>query len=634
MNGLIKTKDLCEILQTSRKVVLDRAKKENWPSIEKKGSLYWPENRLPMDIRFALVNRNSPDETAICTGQTYLNASDKARETATWRSSLIFAFRQSGLKKQDFIEAYNSGVIEQVIYKKLGQVSIATFYRWIKEFNDCGASGITPKYGMNRGGDGETLDETEKTLLRTFYLKSTQPSINHAYRLMRANVPFSTCTYQTARRYLLSIPPAIRDYYRLGKTRFENMHLPYMERDVNLFMSLDCVVSDHHCVDCVVKYKGKLIRPWITTFQDYRSGKVLGKCVCVKPSSLSIIVAYYEMVIRYGIPKTGIFDNGQDYRSKLLNGFTDHIKVLLPDGLTEEQEIEFQGLFSIIGTEIHFTRVYNGKSKGRQERYFRVIGEYLAKEMNSYVGSDSRTRPEESQLMYRAINGMAKRNDIPEFHDFVENAHAMIEYINNSFISTGIGMDGKTRSQVFEENLPETIRRATKEELQNALCIGAKRKCTRNGIKINSTNYWAPELIQYSGLDVIVRSSLVIDNEISVFSSSGNFICNAYGNYFKETGNTSEDIERLEKARKISLENLAITGTNEVTASPEFTTMIEVAKNQYSASSIESVDDYLALPKAAGGEAIYHESEAPMYPATKSRNNLIDPLLAENKDYI
>ena len=61
---------------------------------------------------------------------------------------------------------------------------------------------------------------------------------------------------------------------------------------------------------------------------------------------------------------------------------------------------------------MQFTRVYNGKSKGRQERYFRVLGEYLAKDMGSYVGSDSRTRSEEAQLMFRAINGMAKRNDM------------------------------------------------------------------------------------------------------------------------------------------------------------------------------------------------------------------------------
>lgn len=633
MTGLLKTKDLCDLLQTSRKVVLERAKKESWPCIEKKGALYFQEQRLPMDVRFALANRDVVDATPSMTGAAYMNASEKAKDIATWRSALIFAYRQSGLKKNDFVEAYNSGSIESVIYKKIGSVSISTFYRWVKEFNDSGASGITPKYGLARGGDGETLDEIEKNLLRLFWLKSTQPSMNHAFLLMKANVPFSRCTYQTARRYLQSIPPSIRDFHRLGRTRFENLHLPYMERDVYLFQSLDCVVSDHHCVDAVVLYKGKLIRPWLTTFQDYRSGKVLGWCPCVKPSSFSIIVAYYMMVIRYGVPKTGIFDNGQDYRSKLLNGFKEHISVLLPDETTEEQEVEFQGLFQNIGTEVHFTKVYNGKSKGRQERYFRVIGEYLAKEMSSYVGSDSRTRPEEAQLMYRAINGLAKRNDVPEFDDFAKKAEVMIQYINDSFVSYGKGMEGKTRSQVFEENMPQSVRRASKEELQAALCIGAKRRCTRNGIKINSINYWAPELAAHSGRDVVVRSSLLSDNEVSVFSARGTFICNAYGNYFKETGNTSKDIERLENARKFSLEQIAIAGANEVTASPEFTTMIEVARNQYAQTTIESVDDYLALPKVAGDERILQKNEGPIYP-TKSKNSLKDPLLSRDEDYI
>ncbi|MDR2185424.1 MAG: hypothetical protein LBO80_07150 [Treponema sp.] len=166
-------------------------------------------------------------------------------------------------------------------------------------------------------------------------------------------------------------------------------------------------------------YRGKLVRPWITTMQDYRSGKVLGWCPSVAPSSLSIIVAYYLAVIQYGIPRKLIFDNGRDYRSELLNGKTAIAAVTTPEGWDEEEEVHIQGLFALIGSEVSFTLPYNGKSKGRQERYYGTLKENFSKEIGSFVGGDTREKPEDAQLYYRNINGMAKRNDVPSWETVV-----------------------------------------------------------------------------------------------------------------------------------------------------------------------------------------------------------------------
>jgi hypothetical protein len=225
--------------------------------------------------------------------------------------------------------------------------------------------------------------------------------------------PHSLCAYQTAARFLGSIPPAERDYFRLGKKRFEDLYLPYVEQNVYQYRSLDLVVSDHHVLDCVVLYRGRLIRPWITTFQDYRSSRIVGFFPTVKPSSLSIIAAYYMCCIRYGVPKAVLFDNGKDYRSKLLNGYKTTAKQFTPEGIEEDTEVFFQGVLPTLGTEIHFTKTYSAKSKGRQERYYRLLGEYLSKDIGSYVGSDTTTKPEDAVLMWRSIDGMAKRQDIP-----------------------------------------------------------------------------------------------------------------------------------------------------------------------------------------------------------------------------
>ncbi|MDR0472890.1 MAG: hypothetical protein LBH43_04375 [Treponema sp.] len=153
------------------------------------------------------------------------------------------------------------------------------------------------------------------------------------------------------------------DYRRLGKTAFANKHQPYMDQNIWQYKSLDIVVSDHHCLDCVAVYQGKLVRPWVTTMQDYRSGKILGWCLSAAPSSLSIIVAYYMAVIRYGIPRRLLSDNGKDYRSELLNGKTAAAKAYTPQRFGEEEEVYIQGLFYRWGAKCPLPCLTTGNPK-------------------------------------------------------------------------------------------------------------------------------------------------------------------------------------------------------------------------------------------------------------------------------
>lgn len=649
MTGMVKTKEIAAALGRPRKSVLERAEREGWPNYRKSGgALLWVENRLPLDVRLALsCNAQAPalrgeeaNEEADLAGHVFARASEKSRETAVWRGSLIMAWKQSGLRKEDFIESYNAGVVGVAIREHLGNVSLKTFYRWLKEFKSSGPSGITPRYGMVSKGDGASLTETEKELLAHFWLQDTQPTVMHALTLMRKNAPYSRCTYQTALRYVSSIPQAVADYYRLGRTKFANRHLPFIEQNVGRYKSLEVVVSDHHCLDVVVRYRGKLIRPWVTTFQDYRSGKILGWCPSVKPSSLSIIAAYYLAVIQYGVPRKVLFDNGKDYRSALLNGSKATAKVLTPERLEEEQEVYIQGLFSLVGSDVSFTDVYNGKSKGRQERYYGLLGEYFSKDVGGYIGHDTTTRPEDAQLYFRSINKQLQRSDVPEWNDLVEGLGAMIQYLNDNFASHGKGMGGKTPSRVFEENLPAEIRRADKETLRLALSRGELR-CVRNQrVEVGGIKYYHPDLLRYSGSQVIVRQKLTTDSEVTVCDLKGAVICTAIGNYFAEGEDIGASIERLRHAKKDSLRRLAELGSNEVAAAPEYETMVDVARNMYRQNELVDVDEYLALPKAVGAEGLEgpgdaggrekEEAQDGQKPARKKLKNLLD---ATAEDY-
>jgi len=635
MNGTIKTALIAKALGKSRKAVLERAEREGWPFVRKSGGMEWVEARLPWDVRLAIGEQKNgqPAPAAFL-----VPATDRERQTAFLRANLVSEWERSGLRKEDFISVYNSGALNPHLLKLLGAVSLRTFYRWEEHLRKTGLDGLVPHYSASSEGAGETLSNTEKSLLERFWLRDSRPSIQHALRLLKENYAASRCTYSIARRYLKSLPPALADYHRLGRTAFTNKHQPYLDQNIWKYKSLDVVVSDHHCLDCVVTHQGKLIRPWVTTMQDYRSSKILGWCPSVAPSSLSIIVAYYMAVIQYGIPRKLLFDNGKDYRSEILNGKTVNAKVCTPEKLDAETEVYIQGLFYMIGSEVSFTMPYNGKSKGRQERYFGLLKEYFSKDLGSYIGGDTRERPEDSELYFRAINGMAKRNDVPEWEEAVNALGAMIAYLNDEIASEGKGMDGKAPSRVFAENIPADIRLAERETLRVALSKGELRYVRNSVVEMGNVAYYHPDLINYSGQQVMVRSQLISDEEVQICDLQGRYLFTAQANYFFEGEELSAATKRLRGAQKRNLLRLAEMGTGEVKAAPEYDTMVQVAMNKYRQAEPIDLNKYLVpgeeetLPLAAGTE-VTSSKAGPLVP-NKTKRVLKNPLNAEPEDYL
>jgi hypothetical protein len=86
-----------------------------------------------------------------------------------------------------------------------------------------------------------------------------------------------------------------------------------------------------------------------------------------------------------------------------------------------------------------------------------MLQEYIAKPSGGYIGSDTKSRPESSELFFRNIQGQLKNNNLPTWEDVKGMVNAMIPFINDHFHSGGKGMGGKTASRVFEENLPRTF---------------------------------------------------------------------------------------------------------------------------------------------------------------------------------
>ncbi|QEJ94142.1 DDE-type integrase/transposase/recombinase [Treponema phagedenis] len=550
----VSTKDMADILSISRKALLEKAGREKWQYVKRQGGKFWITESMSEDVQLAVLSaREVATKTQSESGQLFTQVTEAERDVAKLRMSIINAYNTAELSAKEFCKAFNAGEISLALKEAYGKhLSERTFYRWLSEFTQSGISGITPLYssGNSRGGSGASLTDEEKDVLKHFYLDINRRSINHCFLALKANLPDTTATYQVCYRYLKSLPPAQVDRYRKGETFFEARHLPYIERNKPLYKSMEHVQGDHHILDRVVKYKGKLVRPWVSTFIDMRSGAVLGWCVNTNPSSQTILAAYYMMIVRFGIPLVVHVDNGKDYKGKVIKGQSARMKVFDAAGVEREEEVLITGAIVTCGSKLIYATPFHGQSKGVQERFYGVLEEYYSKNTGNYIGSNTSARVDEQRLFWRAINGKAKRDDVSEWADVVNEFVHWVHWYNTEWVSNAKGRKGLTPEQAFLENLPENLRAPDMETVELALTKAEVRTVSRNGIRIGSTEYWAEELRGLTGQQVIARLNLTNKNEVLVCDSKGKVLCRAYAGMFIETGNTEADMEFVQSVRK------------------------------------------------------------------------------------
>src|SRR5690606_657111 len=86
-----------------------------------------------------------------------------------------------------------------------------------------------------------------------------------------------------------------------------------------------CWVGDHAQLDLVCRFGVKLIRPWITIWQDWRTRRVVGWCLSESPDSTTLLAALRMGLLapaNFGGPDLVWIDNGKDYDSYTLHGRT------------------------------------------------------------------------------------------------------------------------------------------------------------------------------------------------------------------------------------------------------------------------------------------------------------------------
>lgn len=600
----VSTTAISSCLGISRQAVMERARSERWIYAGRGKAIRWKANHLPEDVIQALARCGSLSASGAVgfpdgSYDAFASARDEDRKLAGLRACLMNHYVQSGMRKEDFVFEYNAGRVNASLRDRLGEISIKTFYRWFAAWENAGRSleGLVPRWSLrSTEGPGASIPDAVRKYAENFYLHPHCPSIgrvrNKLVDLEQEGIIPRAPTYQTLSRYLHSLPPTMVDYWRKGPTKWANAYQSHIERNMDLYRPMELVTSDHVMLDFVVTKDGRLFRPWLTTVQDFRSGLILGACPCVTPSWLSITVSLSMMALQYGRAEIFTVDNGQDYRCKILNGQTKDFRTLDVNGFEEDEAVYVAGFYQACVDRVSFTWAYSGQSKGRQERTHGIWQEYFSKEMRSYVGSNTVSRPEVSNLLFRSVNKQAKRNDVPTWEEFVEGLATYLDKWNDKWHSNGKGMDGRTPRDVFDA-LRGDLRPVDRTVLELALCRSDSRKVGRNGVKIDGVNYWAKELQRYVGTSVLVKRPLADLETALICDAHGAVICRAEANYFRESDDLAATIERRQSAAKSNLELVRGLSTGRVEPPVSKPSILEAKRKDTS-------DRALAL--AAGGE--------------------------------
>jgi putative transposase len=383
-------------------------------------------------------------------------------------------------------------------------------YNWERAYQSQGLKGLIDQRTIPE--DSDDFREFYKAF-DGLYLTERKPKarIIHTILSMQLANQCAIPSIKTVYRHIDGLDPLIIARLREGKTAL-NEATPCFERDYTTISANECWDSDNMRFDFFCRSTASVDgipdvdRPWLTTWRDCRSRKIMGFEIYLGASnSKRILSAFRTAVLAHGVPQWIMIDNGKDYDARHLQGETKKERQarnrLAKKGINETPEEtnlrESQGVFTLLGVKIHHVIKYNARAKGI-ERWHRTVHDSFDRFIPTYCGTDNTQKPEEIAL-----------KNAPTLQDVIAMFTDWVTLYNATHKHTGHGMGGKTPNEVFAETL-QTKRTATPEILDLLLQDRSQpARVTRNGVDWDGRKYGRGSacLAGMQGKKVILRAS-------------------------------------------------------------------------------------------------------------------------------
>lgn len=361
------------------------------------------------------------------------------------------------------------------------------------------------------------LDQSKKTIAQC--VKLTQLQLQHDG--MNEYLPLASPN-SFAREVDRNIPVPVLKYFRLGEKAFKDDCMSYIKRTYDDLRSNDIWVTDNHTYDIFIEGEDKSvvkpIRVYLTAFLDVRSRKMVGWYVTHNPSSDATLQALRRGIEKYGIPKRILSDNGREFLTHDIGG-----RGFRKNG--REGEHEAPTILDHLRIEFRTAMVKNARAK-IVERAFREVKECFSRLFAGYTGGTIAERPERLKELGK------KASNFTPYTDFVDYVDIFIQGWFNYQEHSGIGMKGKTRNQVYQENLYEQ-RLASQEDL-NLMMMRNSRMITvrRDGVVLKIYDTEIPFnsdqlLYNHIGEKVYFRFNPDDLSEVRIYDEFDRFLCTA-----------------------------------------------------------------------------------------------------------
>lgn len=337
--------------------------------------------------------------------------------------------------------------------------------------------------------------------IESSYLRIGGQSFSQVYRdavMIAGQKGWATLPERTMRRRLDATVPQHRQIaLREGNEALKRM-FPHAERDRTAMSALEAVNADFHKFDVFVRWpapKGlqpTILRPQIIAFQDVYSGRILSWKLDVSANSTAVLLAAGEMIEAWGIPQHVVFDNGREFADKKVTGGAPtrfRFKV---------DPNELKGVFTLLGTEIHWTQPYSGQSK-LIERSWGQMCDLISRDprfAGAYTGPGPERKPENYGT--RAI----------DLDDFMKVVAQRIQQFNLMTDRRSDTAWQRSFAEVFDESYAVApIRKATLEQRRLYLLAAKGLRASRESgsIKFEENTFWSPWMVDLAGKKVVVR---------------------------------------------------------------------------------------------------------------------------------
>ena len=307
------------------------------------------------------------------------------------------------------------------------------------------------------------------------------------------------------------MPEVVRVAVIEGKAAYESRCAPYVPRNYEDLEALQVVCGDHSERDVTVLVDGKdLARPWVTVWQDLRTGLIWGWYLGLKPSSESARLAYADGVLNFGAQPFArpaddfhsyvYTDRGKDYCSHDWSGkvIAVHERAIDPDAELECHLVERRvGVLEEFGVKRLLARGYNAKEKP-VERFFKDLSEWEANTFAEYCGSHPHARPDRWRELYRRHQDfLSKKAPQSPFISFDQCREELKEFIRrwHERPHDRITLGGRRVKPIEEFHRLYTTRYEMKPEtVALALLKPDVRTVTKNGVHCFRRDwfYWNP----------------------------------------------------------------------------------------------------------------------------------------------